>query len=232
MRLHRPSRPRPTHATPTSRARSASARWRTPLRRRAVPGAVPGAALVVALVVALWLLSPTPGVAAPPAAPRTTRPCVIPRVNMARVEAALARLAQRPQSRQPSRLWALLPAKLSAGGQQSVNTGAGLTIADDGSNVRWLAGDRRGWSVRLSWDLRALWATRARQRMPALAHALLVDRIATRVAAAVQAVGHARAVATEHPNGTARCFKAQADARGAELRLRALLAATRQVSSH
>ena len=211
MTLHPQSRPHPSHTTHATRTRPTFGRLR----------------LLLGLGVVLWLLWPTLGAAAPPVAQTASRACGVPRVDMARVEAALARLARRPESRQPSRLWALLPAKLSAGGQQSVNTGAGLYIADDASNVRWLAGDRRGWSVRLSWDLKALWAARPSLRMPALAHAMHVDQIATRVAAAVQLVGHARAVALGQPNQSALCLKAQADARGAELRLRALLAATR-----
>jgi len=124
--------------------------------------------------------------------------CTIARVNMPRIEAALARLARPRASAQPSRLWALLPVKLTTGARQSVNTGAGLYVADDAARVRWLAGDRRGWSVRLSWDLGALWrptAARAAaaQRNAPLAHALRVERVASQVANAVRIVGRARA---------------------------------------
>ena len=155
--------------------------------------------------------------------------CFIRPVDLAKVERALAALARRPRSRRPSRLWGLLPNRIMAGGKQSISNGAGLTTADDASSLRWLAGDRRGWSVRVSWDLTSLWQVQRPKRMTPLAHALLVDRVATRLAAAVKAVGVARAAARRVVEASVMCGRLRAEAGAAVLRLRALLAAARAI---
>ncbi|MCO4760269.1 MAG: hypothetical protein KC502_02120 [Myxococcales bacterium] len=149
----------------------------------------------------------------------------MPTVDRARITRALSRVARRPKANHPSRLWALLPTKVAASGRQMINSGAGVYLGELSQTERWLIGDRRGWSVRVTWDLRQLWQSNRRPRPSKLSHILRTDHIAERVAKTLMKVGRARATAMRLSAGTPGCVQAQTTAEAAILRLRSLLAA-------
>lgn len=174
------------------------------------------------LVATVVLLQPDPLRAAP---------CAVPDVAHAAVRVALDRLATPAVVRPPQleRWRALLPIRVTAGVRTGVATGDGWSDGASGPYERFTNSSQLGYTARMEWDLRPLWAQPLPPRLPGrqdrLRQALQAEELGRRVAIQVQKLRAAQGLATQAEQGDFVCHDAQSDAEGAMLVLEVLMGA-------
>ena len=159
--------------------------------------------------------------------------CRIAPVPMAALQTALTTLGRTPPPRvvhAPSRWLALLPTRLSAGMRDSRIEQTSWFISESSLTEKLSAGNVVGWTLRMDWDLRALWYTHDAQVIagePRLNHAQNVAHLAERVGVHLQTLRKAEALAMQLQEGDLLCQETQAEADAALLVLQTILQAAR-----
>lgn len=156
-------------------------------------------------------------------------PCRVPDVPVAALRSALQRTSAVPVRLPPTpdRWRAAFPVRVSAGLHNGSSVGdawyLGTTLTE-----RTSTGSTLGYSVRLEWDLRPLWAKAPSWHGPTpterMQHALHAEELARRVATQVAKVRKAQALAAQAQDGDYVCADAQADAEAALLVLEVITA--------
>lgn len=162
--------------------------------------------------------------------PTSALPCVVPDLPLAPVRQALARLSRptQPFAAQIERWRALLPHRMSVGMRDGSLTGSSWTTSTSGAlSERDMNLGSFGYSVRLDWDLRALWAPQPRM-MPVSSHQRLqqaaeAEHLAGRIAPHLKQLRAAQSLAMQSEQGELLCLDAQAEAETALLVLQTLL---------
>lgn len=159
-------------------------------------------------------------------------PCTLPPIPMAELQQSLAAMSRTPPPRivQPLSRWrGLLPVRLMMGMRNGTfdETAWYMTTTP---TEKIASGTNLGWSLRMDWDLRPLWASQTPVFLPGETHLARAERavhLAERVGAQLQTLRKAEALAMQLENGDLLCKETQAEAEAALLVLQTVLEAAK-----